>query len=329
VPERRPSPAQRVPRLGHDYAASAPASRRTRIVEAMALVVYEEAFVGASVRAVCARAKVSRHSFYTEFDSREDCFLAVLDEACRRADLLISGIFRQTECWREGVCAALAGLLLLFDREPRLSRVWLVDSLAAGSWALERRERHLAALADVIVDYWLPPHEVQPSSLVVAGVMASVLGIIQTHLVTRNPEPLLTLLGPLMGMATSPYLSSCAAAAEIERGTAVAEKILNEHYVHPQSDAAGAGQLRPLPDPLRNPRAYRAWQCLRYLADNDGASNRQVATAIGISSHAQISTLLARLACAGLLLKVPGDRGRANAWSLTPYGYEILSTHAG
>src|SRR5580698_8129155 len=131
--------------------------RRARILDAMVSVVWEEGFAAASVTRVCARAGVSRASFYATFDSREDCFLAVIDEAYRQASRLIAGAFARHQCWREGVRAALVELLSFFDAHPRLAQVWLVESLAAGSWALERRERHLAALTQSIIARWRPP----------------------------------------------------------------------------------------------------------------------------------------------------------------------------
>jgi hypothetical protein len=48
--------------------------------------------------------------------------------------------------WQDGVRSALVSLLAFLDCEPLLARVWLIESLAAGAWALERRERDLAAL---------------------------------------------------------------------------------------------------------------------------------------------------------------------------------------
>ncbi|HSZ69975.1 MAG TPA: TetR/AcrR family transcriptional regulator [Solirubrobacteraceae bacterium] len=298
--------------------------QRARIVDAMVAVVGEGGFADTSVTAVSARAKVSRRTFYRQFDGLEDCFLAVIDEAHRQSSTLIFAAFEQHERWCDGVRTALAGLLSFLDAEPRLARVWLVESLAAGAWALERREHHLAALTRSIVAHWSPPAGAEMHPLAGAGVIASILGVIQTHLVTRRPQPLITLLGSLMGIATAPYLDAAAVAAEIKNGEALAQEVGAQHGSRARESAAGLC----LPAALQNPRGRRAWQCLRYLLECPGASNRQVANAIGIASHPQISTLLARLAAAELLLKHAGRRGQPNAWLLTPYGRQILDAHA-
>ena len=60
-----------------------------------------------------------------------------------------------------------------------------------------------------------------------------------------------------------------------------------------------------------------------YLAENPGASNRKIASGIGIRHLGQASTLLARLEEIEVLTKRPGGAGRANAWRLSSQGEEI------
>ncbi|MGA2164436.1 MAG: hypothetical protein ABSH36_08195, partial [Solirubrobacteraceae bacterium] len=57
-------------------------------------------------------------------------------------------------------------------------------------------------------------------------------------------------------------------------------------------------------------------------------SNRQVATAAGISDQGQISKLLARLQTLGLIGNAGGDhaKGEPNAWALTPRGRDVTRT---
>jgi predicted ArsR family transcriptional regulator len=87
-----------------------------------------------------------------------------------------------------------------------------------------------------------------------------------------------------------------------------------------QARSSPVGAVVEIPEPLRNPRAHRARACVRYLAAHPGASNRQVADALGVSGRTQMSALLARLHRAGLLVKHPARPGGPNAWSLTQRG---------
>jgi hypothetical protein len=148
-----------------------------------------------------------------------------------------------TTTWQDGVCSALASVLGFLDSEPLLARMWLVESLAAGPRALERRERNLGALREQVLSSWpagdtwtLPP-------LAAEGAMASVLGIIHPHIVTGWPTPLIELLGPLMGLLAAQYLPSPAVALEIRRGEELAR-----------------ARSRPRPD-RRSARAWRSRRC--------------------------------------------------------------------
>jgi AcrR family transcriptional regulator len=294
--------------------------QRRRILDAMTLVAYESSFAQASVSTVSARAKVSRHTFYEIFDSLEDCFLAVLDDGARCASLLVSRAFAREATWLDGVRAALASLLELFESEPALAHVLLVEASAAGPPARERRERHLAALRSLIEDRWGAPDDGHAHPLATAGVMASLLGVLHTHLVFERREPLIALLGPLMGLVTAPYLDPQGVACEIERGGALAREMLARRDPGESEDSAGGV---PLPGLLLDPRAHRARACLLYLAARPGASNRQIARTVGIGSDSHISTLLARMQRVGLIAKRPSPPGGPNAWSPSPYGLRV------
>jgi AcrR family transcriptional regulator len=300
--------------------------RRARIMDAMVLAAGELGFARTTVTAVCARAKVSRRTFLESFDSLEDCFLAVLDDGYRRVLDLIAQAFATHGSWLEGVRAALVALLCLFDSEPPLAQVLLVEASAAGTRARECRERRLAALTALIEDRWGAPAAGHPHPLVPTGVMASLLGVIHTHLVIRREEPLIVLLGPLMGLVSAPYLDQRGVAREIERASVLARELLVRRE-REQADALasgmGAGAGVEIPALLRDPRAHRARACLLHLSAHPGASNRDVARAVGIARDTHISTLLARLRHAELVVKHQGRPGAPNAWSPSAYGLRV------
>jgi AcrR family transcriptional regulator len=181
----------------------------------MAALACERGYASVSVALVCKRASVSRTSFYEMFDGREACLLAVLDDGYRHVSALVSEAFEQTDDWLQGGRTALAELLLFLDAEPQLARVCLVESLGAGAWALERRERHVVELTRLIVGYLGMQASREPYPLANAGVMASLVAVLQNHLLAGRREPLVALLGPLVGLATSPYLDAQAVAVEV------------------------------------------------------------------------------------------------------------------
>jgi AcrR family transcriptional regulator len=291
----------------------------------MAEIVAEHGYLRTKVKLVIARAGVSTRAFYEHFDDLEACFTALLDLGSARANELIAEAFEREERWQDRVRIALASLLVLLDSEPSLARVWFVDALAAGSWALERRAHNLALLRSTIAERLRPtPSDERPDPLLLAGTVASVLGLIHTHLLTREPTPLIDLLGPLMGLATAPYLNTHDLAREIESGSRLAREIAaGEPPLVPLARAAVLDPGPSLVHPAIPHHAHRVRKCMIFLAEHPDSSNRQIATGIGMTDQSQMSRLLASLAREDLATKHSEGIGKRNAWQLTTHGEEI------
>ena len=60
--------------------------QRSRLLAAAAAVIDEVGYEQTSVARVTARAKVSRRTFYDLFANREECLVALLDEAAGRVE---------------------------------------------------------------------------------------------------------------------------------------------------------------------------------------------------------------------------------------------------
>jgi AcrR family transcriptional regulator len=302
------------------------------MVEAIA----ERGYEGASVASVCTRARISRRTFYEVFASFEDCFLAILDRGMEVMGGVMLAGFAGEEDWLDALLQAEAAVLCYLDSEPQFARVLLVDALGAGSWALLRRQDNVGALRDLIVERFkdtplggdFPP-------LAASSVMASLLGIMHEHLLRRDPAPMISLLGPLMGVIATPYLDSEGVQREVRRGAELAARI-----------QAGDATARPvLPTPLRDARrdaacdgageelwsaangASRARECLLFVAAQCDLgrhpSNREIAAGIGVAHQSQISRLLSYLAAQGLAVKQSEGAGKRNAWRLTPRGESL------
>lgn len=285
----------------------------------MVLTVGERGYARTTVGMVCTRARVSRRTFYEEFAGLQGCLLAVIDEGARRAGALVEQACAGKECWREAIRAALAALLVALDEEPLLARVWFIEALAAGDWALEHRGRRLGSLTATIVARWPVLAAVDVNPLAATGVMELVMGVIHTRLLARSREPLLELLGPLMGLITTVYLDRGAAAVEVQRGDAHAQSIVARRACGSPAPRLEDG-ARNVPRALLDPRAHRARQCLQCLVEHPGMSNREVARTASVAHDTHISTVLARLADSGLLVKREGRPGAPNAWFVTPRG---------
>lgn len=103
----------------------------------MAAAVAQRGYAQTSVADVLARAGVSRRSFYEHFENKLACFLAAFDAG---ADLLLGAIDAADD--PDPFVAAGARVdayLACLETNPEFARSYLIEVLAAGPEALERR----------------------------------------------------------------------------------------------------------------------------------------------------------------------------------------------
>lgn len=298
--------------------------RRTSIVQATTEVVAERGISGATISLVTERASVSRRAYYQSFAGLSDCLVAIIERTLAEVTSLEAQAFAEAEWWVEGMRGAMAAVLAYFDQYPEVARVCLVESAAGDQVVRERRDRALSEFMVAVVRH-VNGQVWHPSPLAPEGLLASVIGIVSTRLVTWSGDPLTDLLGPIMGVLISPFLEPAEVRAEIERCERLARSIRENvgKGCHPGAhlnDDLGASQV---PATLLAPRAHRLRACLQFVVQQPGASNHQIGAAAGIVHRAQTSRLLYRLAELGLLTKRPGHPGHPNAWAPTPLGRRV------
>jgi AcrR family transcriptional regulator len=132
--------SERLPRGRHGLTREQVAhSQRARIFRAMAETMARKGYAATSVAEVLRAARVSRETFYEQFDSKEDCFMSALEAA---VDVVLGAAFAAPP--REGTPLerfdrGLRAYLDALAAEPALARMFLIEVYAAGPAALERR----------------------------------------------------------------------------------------------------------------------------------------------------------------------------------------------
>ena len=290
--------------------------QRGRMLSAAVDVVEEVGYARMTVSQVIGRARVSRKTFYDVFADREDCFLAVFEEALSRVRLRASEAYEREPGWREGMRSGLATLLSFMDEEPALARLCIIEALGAGERVLQRRSQLLAEVADVMDRARLAASPTRnPPEITAEAVVGAIFTVLHTRLVEGGKKPLTDLLGPLMSVIALPYLGERAASRELSR-PAPSSRARHTRRPANSKDALEGVNVR---------LTYRTVRVLMTLAEHPGASNRAIAEGSGIVDQGQISKLLTRLARLNLIENLgEGQRnGAANAWHLTAYGAQI------
>lgn len=305
--------------------------QRARVLNSAAAVVFEVGYPKMSVSRVTRRARVSRRTFYDLFADREDCFLAVSDDALARVSECVLGAYEgERGVWRERVRAALSALLACFDEEPRIGSLLVVSALGAGPRILERRAEVLGRVSAALQrdgSSAAGARKVPP--LTGEGVLGAVLGLIHTRLSSRREAGrMVELLNPSMAMIVLPFLGSAAAARELERPL---PRVARSSAARARAQkGSSSSSSSPVSDPLADLSmrvTYRTLRVLSAVGGGPGASNRVVGERAGIYDQGQISKLMARLERLGLIENTTANdhqpTGEPNAWRLTPRGEDV------
>jgi AcrR family transcriptional regulator/DNA-binding MarR family transcriptional regulator len=297
--------------------------QRSRLLAAAAVAFDEVGYEQASVQRITDRARVSRRTFYELFGNREECLVALLDEAAERVERELAATGLEGLAWRERVRGGLWAILSFLDAEPVLARICVVHALHGGPRVLERREQLLASLAGVLDEGRREGPRGAECTLVTAeGLVGGASGVVYARLRSGDRRPLTGLQEELMGMIALQYLGARAARHEQQRPAPAPRPAL-----HTRRASVGA-EKDPL-DEVDMRLTYRTARVLACIAElggrGSGPSNRAVADRAGVSDPGQISKLLRRLERLGLAVNTGGGHqsGEPNAWRLTPLGGQV------
>jgi AcrR family transcriptional regulator len=297
--------------------------QRMRVLAAMTEVAAERGAASVSVAHIVARSGVSRRTFYELFEDREACFLAAFQDATVRITARVLPAYQGEIRWRERIRAGLTALLDFLDEEPQTGRLCIVETLAAGPRALERRGEMLETLRQAVDEGRGQPRGRELPAMTAEGVIGAVTAVLHARLAGApsggrsgnrgaRSQSFASLLGELMAMIVLPYEGAAAASREAARSTP-------QRPLRPQT--AGRDSLLDLDMRL----TYRTVRVLVAIDQSPGASNRRLADSAGVADQGQISKLLARLRSLGLVENTGAGpvKGQPNAWRLTKKGQRV------
>lgn len=173
-------------------------SQRSRMLRAMAEAMYEHGYVGTPVAEIIKRAGVSRETFYQQFTSKQDCFIAALNEAIANlADAMAPGL-EAPGTVVEKIHDLIGRYLNSVASDPVIARMFLVESFAAGPEVSARRavlqRRFIDALAEFI------GADTPEGRFACEAFIAGTIAMVTIRVATGDTESIPTLLDPLTGL---------------------------------------------------------------------------------------------------------------------------------
>jgi AcrR family transcriptional regulator len=122
--------------------------QRRRLFLAAAAVCARGGYAEVTAEAIAREAGMSKATFYEHFANKEDCILALIDEATAEALSQMAGATgAQRGDYRQHVHGQLRAFLRTLTEYPTTAQTILVEIVGAGPRAAERRDAMLAVFA--------------------------------------------------------------------------------------------------------------------------------------------------------------------------------------
>jgi AcrR family transcriptional regulator len=125
--------------------------QRQRLFEAAAAVFARTGYVDASAEAISREAGMSKATFYEHFANKEECVLALFDEAATEVLRSMAEAAQAAgDDPRERLNASTRAFVDILASHPDESQTLLVEIIGAGQRGAERRDSVLATFAKAI-----------------------------------------------------------------------------------------------------------------------------------------------------------------------------------
>jgi AcrR family transcriptional regulator len=193
-------------------------NQRERILSAIADVTSVAGYAAMSVEDIVVCAGVSRRTFYEQFSSKEDAFLAAYDAVVEQLVARVREVVEAADTTIGRVEGGLRAFLEFVVSEPAFADMCIVEVLAAGNQAIDRRNATMRGFAQIFEEAAtdLTPDK-RPPPLVPETIVGGIYEVVYTRVLNGHTSDLLDALPDLMYLALLPYLGQERAREQYER----------------------------------------------------------------------------------------------------------------
>jgi AcrR family transcriptional regulator len=301
--------------------------QRRLLIAAITALAHQRDWQGLPVERLCARAGVSRRTFYELFADVDDCFASAVEDALAKLwEEVAAWIEPAGPGWADRVAAAIAGFLAAVDLDRPRAWMAVVEPLHGNPRAYAARavvvERLVALLEQGPVD---ADADRSPASTA-AGTIGGLWEHALQHVTgAEGAADLDVVAGSVTFLALSPFAGRQEAMRHASGGVKPSRLVAAV-----RADELAEAEAADEPATLEHQQVAAALlrltelgiATLRHLGERPGGGNAEIAAAVGVTHESQISRHLRSLAAQGL---VDGRRGgRSNSWRLTALGDAVV-----
>jgi AcrR family transcriptional regulator len=148
--DRAPAPVPDAA-AANPLAAGEQGTFRQRLLKGLAASIKERGYLETKIADIVRHARTSRRTFYEEFSSKEDCFVALLESTHERMRSQITGAVDPAAPWREQIRSAIEAYIESVASAPEISVSWIRELPALGTTAREVQRGAMESLTRMIL----------------------------------------------------------------------------------------------------------------------------------------------------------------------------------
>jgi AcrR family transcriptional regulator len=191
------------------------ANQRERILDAIVDVTSLVGYAAMSVEDIIGTAGVSRRTFYDHFKSKEDAFIAALDAVGTDLVERMRSATANSQDFAGCVRSCLGTFLFFLADEPRYADLLIVEAMAAGPAAIERRNKLLKAFSEMLhAGADKVPDGRRPPALTAETIAGGIYEVVYSRVLEGQARQLPSLLPDLTYSVIQPYIGHAAAQRE-------------------------------------------------------------------------------------------------------------------
>jgi AcrR family transcriptional regulator len=192
-------------------------NQRRRILAAVAEATAASGYAETSVEEIIACAGVSRRTFYEHFKNKHEAFLAAYDEAAGQVLAQVVSAVDKAEGFAGRTGAGLGALLGFLAADPSVAHMCVVEVMAAGPDALERRASSMRMFATLVERYASETLDSHVPFLTAETIVGGIYEVVYARVLGGTTGELPSLLPDLAYSVMLPYLGQTAAIEERRR----------------------------------------------------------------------------------------------------------------
>ncbi|MGW4633303.1 TetR/AcrR family transcriptional regulator [Nocardia sp. NPDC004415] len=142
------------------------ARRREQILAAAFELIAAEGYVNTAIEQICQTAFVGNKAFYELFESKEACYLALLQQQSERAQGMVAAALAEVTGDRDAVVAAVIGAFAhsLVD-DPRVAKVTFGEASGISAKVEQQRRTNRRWAAQFLESLWRTQGFVPPGDI--------------------------------------------------------------------------------------------------------------------------------------------------------------------